>query len=167
MQIEPQNAFCLTEVLMQKIDQVLDAHDRDATQIVGILLDVQDLIEQQYVPEKVAFYIAEKLPIKVSIIYDCLTFYASLSNRPRAKYPIQVCRSVVCRVNESNSLLATLRRLLNIEVGEVTYDGRFTIEEVPCFGACDQAPAVRINGQVYGHLDSPDKIQTLLTKFIE
>ena len=113
-----------------------------------------------------AFYIAEKLPIKLSIIYDCLTFYASLSVRPRAKYPLQVCRSVVCRVNESDSLLDTLRRLLNIEVGEVTYDGRFTLEEVPCFGACDEAPAVRINGQVYGHLDRPEKVQALLAQFI-
>ena len=152
---EPQREFDLTQALMTEIDEVMEAHDRDATQIVGILLDVQDRIERQYIPEKVAFYIAEKLPIKLSIIYDCLTFYASLSERPRAKYPLQVCRSVVCRVNESDSLLDTLRRLLNIEVGEVTYDGRFTLEEVPCFGACDEAPAIRINGQVYGHLDRP------------
>ena len=166
MQTEPQDEFELTRALAEEIERVLDAHDRDATQIVGILLDVQDLIERQYIPEKVAFFIAEKLPIKVSIIYDCLTFYASLSERPRAKYPVQVCRSVVCRVNKSDSLLDTLRRLLNIEVGEVTYDGRFTLEEVPCFGACDQAPAVRINGQVYGHLDRPEQVQSLLAQFI-
>lgn len=163
---EPQREFDLTQALMTEIDEVMEAHDRDSTQIVGILLDVQDRIERQYIPEKVAFYIAEKLPIKLSIIYDCLTFYASLSVRPRAKYPLQVCRSVVCRVNESDSLLDTLRRLLNIEVGEVTYDGRFTLEEVPCFGACDEAPAIRINGQVYGHLDRPEKVQALLAQFI-
>ena len=163
---EPQREFDLTQALMTEIDEVMEAHDRDATQIVGILLDVQDRIERQYIPEKVAFYIAEKLPIKLSIIYDCLTFYASLSERPRAKYPLQVCRSVVCRVNASDSLLDTLRRLLNIEVGEVTYDGRFTLEEVPCFGACDEAPAIRINGQVYGHLDRPEKVQALLAQFI-
>lgn len=163
---EPQREFDLTQALMTEIDEVMEAHDQDATQIVGILLDVQDRIERQYIPEKVAFYIAEKLPIKLSIIYDCLTFYASLSERPRAKYPLQVCRSVVCRVNESDSLLDTLRRLLNIEVGEVTYDGRFTLEEVPCFGACDEAPAIRINGQVYGHLDQPEKVQALLAQFI-
>ncbi|MGP1366771.1 MAG: NADH-quinone oxidoreductase subunit NuoE family protein [Schwartzia sp. (in: firmicutes)] len=166
MQRDPQMAFDLTEALKTEIDEVMEAHDRDATQIVGILLDVQDRIERQYIPEKVAFYIAEKLPIKLSIIYDCLTFYSSLSEKPRAKYPLQVCRSVVCRVNESDSLLHTLRRLLNIEVGEVTYDGRFTLEEVPCFGACDKAPAIRINGEVYGHLDQPEKVQALLAKFI-
>ena len=166
MQTEAKPAFPITEELANQIDRILTAHDHDATQIVGILLEVQGLIPQQYVPESVAFYIAEKLPIKVSIIYDCLTFYSSLSAKPRAKYPVQICRSVVCRVNDSDSLLATLKSILNIEVGEITYDGRFMIEEVPCFGACDVAPAVRINGTVYGHLDTPEKVRNVLSSLM-
>lgn len=166
MQTEAKPAFPITEELANQIDRVLTAHDHDATQIVGILLEVQGLIPQQYVPESVAFYIAEKLPIKVSIIYDCLTFYSSLSAKPRAKYPVQICRSVVCRVNDSDSLLATLKSILNIEVGEITYDGRFMIEEVPCFGACDVAPAVRINGTVYGHLDTSEKVRNVLSSLM-
>ena len=93
--------FVITDELAQKIDRVLDEHDHDATQIVGVLLDVQDLIEQKYVPRPVAFYIAQKLPIKVSVIYDCLTFYNALSETPRAKYPVQVCRSITCKVNDN------------------------------------------------------------------
>ncbi|MBQ9365882.1 MAG: NAD(P)H-dependent oxidoreductase subunit E [Schwartzia sp.] len=166
MTAETAPAYPLSATLAQKIDGILDAHDHDATQIVGILLDVQDIIPEQFVPEAVAFYIAEKLPIKVSIIYDCLTFYSALSDKPRAKYPIQVCRSVVCKVNDSDGLLEILKKYLNIEVGEITYDGRFMIEEVPCFGACDMAPAVRINGEVYGNLYSEENIKALLAKFI-
>ena len=146
----------------EKIDRVLEAHAYDPTQIVGILLDVQDLFERHYVPEPAAYYVAEKLPLKISLIYDCLTFYASLSATPRAKYPIQVCDSVVCRINENETLLTALKSLLGIDVGEVTYDGRFTLEKTPCFGACDIAPAVRVNGEVYGHLDSREKIESLL-----
>ena len=163
---EPQREFDLTQALMTEIDEVMEAHDRDATQIVGILLDVQDRIERQYIPEKVAFYIAEKLPIKLSIIYDCLTFYASLSERPRAKYPLQVCRSVVFRAHEREFLLYQLRRLRNIEVGEGTYDGRFTLAEVHCFCDSDELTANRSNRQVYGHLDQPEKVQALLAQFI-
>ena len=158
--------FVITDELASKIDRVLDDHDHDETQIVGVLLDVQDLIEQKYVPRPVAFYIAQKLPIKVSVIYDCLTFYAALSEKPRAKYPVQVCRSVACKVNGSDSLFKTVKDILGVEPGEVTYDGRFTIEEVSCFGACDVAPAVRINGKVYGHLDTPDKVRAMLAEFM-
>ena len=159
--------FVITDELARKIDRVLDEHEHDATQIVGVLLDVQDLIDQQYVPQAVAFYVAQKLPIKVSVIYDCLTFYSALSPTPRAKYPVQVCRSIACKVNGSDSLLDTVKKILGVEPGEVTYDGRFTIEEVSCFGACDVAPAIRINGTVYGHLDTTEKVRAVLEKFMQ
>ena len=166
MTAEKAQAYPIGPELAQKIDHVLDAHDHDATQIVGVLLDVQVLIAEQDVLESVVVYVAQKLPIKVSIIYDCLTFYAALSDKPRAKFPIQICRSVVCKVNDSDSLLERLEKILNIGVGDVTYDGRFTIEEVPCFGACDIAPAVRINGKVYGHLNTDESVKELLAQFI-
>ena len=97
-------------------------------------------------------------------IIDCLKFYSELSPVPRAKYPIQVCCSPACRVNrvDSHRLISTLERLLDIKLGETTYDGRFTLEQVTCIGACDRAPAVRINGHVYDHLDTQEKIETLL-----
>ena len=74
-------------------------------------------------------------------------------------------RSVTARpavLKDSDTLCETLKRLLNLEVGEVTYDGRFSIEKVPCFGACDVSPAVRVNGVVYGHLNSEERIMDML-----
>ena len=56
----------------------------------------------------------------------------------------------------------TLEKLHSIHVGEVTYDGRFMLVKTTCFGACDRAPAVRINGKVYGNLDSEEKVRDLL-----
>ena len=158
--------FILTDELKTQIDAIIEKHDHDAKQILGILLETQDLIENNYVPQEAAFYIAAKLPITISLIHDCLTFYASLSTTPRAKYPIQICNSIVCKVNDSDSVYTALHKILGIDYGEITYDGRFTLEKVPCFGACDIAPAVRINGKVYGHLDSEEKIRQLLKDFI-
>lgn len=156
----------LDAVLTAKIDKIMAEHANDPTQIVGILLDVQELFERHYVPEAAACYIAAKLPLKLTQIFDCLTFYASLSDKPRAKYPIQICNAVVCRVNQNDKVFDTLKKLLGIDIGEVTYDGRFTLESVSCFGACDQAPAVRINGTVYGHLDTTEKIEQLLKSLL-
>jgi len=59
-----------------------------------------------------------------------------------------------------------LKELLGIDLNEVTYDGRFTLESVTCFGACDMAPAVRINGKVYGYLTNKAKIENLLSELI-
>ena len=161
-----QENFFLSDELKKQIDSIIDKHDHDAKQILGILLETQDLIENNYIPQEVAFYIAAKLPITISLIHDCLTFYASLSTVPRAKYPIQICNSIVCKVNDADTLYENLKKILGIDYGEITYDSRFTLEKVPCFGACDIAPAIRINGKVYGHLNSEEKIRQLLKEFI-
>lgn len=156
----------LTKELATKIELILASHDNDGSQLIGILLDIQEIIPRHYIPKEIAYYLAEKLNLKITNIYDVISFYSSLSDKPRAKYPIQICNSIVCKVNDNTTIFATLKELLGIELNEVTYDGRFTIESVPCFGACDIAPAVRINGSVYGKLTSRDKIKALLDDLI-
>lgn len=152
----------LDKALAKKINNIIVEHDNDNTQLIGILLDIQSVIERHYIPEEVSYYLSEKLDVPLSKIYDVISFYSSISDTPRAKYPIQVCNSIVCKVNDSTTLFETLRDILGIELNEVTYDGRFTLEKVPCFGACDIAPAIRINGIVYGNLNTREKIQNIL-----
>ena len=152
----------MTAELAQLADQVIAAHGHDSTQLVGILLDIQDAVELHYISKPLAFYLAEKLDLKITQVWDVLSFYSSLYTAPRAKYPIQLCESVVCRVNDSDNLYAMLRDILNIDLGEVTYDHKFTLEQVPCFGACDMAPAARINGKVYGHLTTRESVIAML-----
>lgn len=112
--------------------------------------------------EAAAYYVAERLGVKPTQVYDVISFYTALHDKPRAKFTLEVCSSAPCRVKDSDTLLERLKRLLNLEVGQVTYDGRFSIEQVPCFGACDVSPAVRVNGVVYGHLDSEERILDML-----
>ncbi|WP_182187603.1 NADH-quinone oxidoreductase subunit NuoE family protein [Pectinatus frisingensis] len=164
--IEDSGKFDLNDELKTQIETILDNHCHDFTQIVGILLDVQEQISQHYIPKIAAFYIADKLPIKLSVIYDCITFYDALSDKPRGRYPIEVCDSVACKVNDNGFLLETLKELLGIDFGTVTYDGRFTIEKVSCFGACDRAPAVKINKIVYGPLKTREQVRDLLKQFV-
>ena len=144
------------------IDRIIAEHDNDSTQLIGILLSVQAAEERKYISRPAAVYIADKLGLKITQLYDVISFYSALHVRPRAKYPLEVCSSAACKVNDSDTLLETLKDILGIELGEITYDGRFTIQRVPCFGACDVAPAVRVNGVVYGKLTDRDKILAML-----
>ena len=152
----------LTPALARAIDTILANHGGDSTQLVGILLDVQDAVEHHYIPEDVAYYVAAKLELPPTQVYDVLSFYDALHTSPRAKYTLQVCDSAPCKVNDSDALCETLKRLLNLEEGEVTYDGRFSIERVPCFGACDVSPAVRCDGMIFGNLTSEERILAML-----
>lgn len=156
----------LDENLMKTIGVVLAKYANNPSKLLEILLEVQAQVEGQYISKKVAYYIAEELDIKASRIYDVITFFSALHMKPRAKYPIEVCESIVCKANGSDGLFDHLKRILEIDLGEVTYDGRFTLEEVPCFGVCDKAPAVRINGKVYGYLDTYEKILELIKSLV-
>lgn len=135
-----QTADTLDQELADKIDGILAAHGEDPTQLVGILLDVEAAVERHYIPEAAAYYVAERLGVKPTQVYDVISFYTALHDKPRAKFTLEVCSSAPCRVKDSDTLLERLKRLLNLEVGQVTYDGRFSIEQVPCFGACDVSP---------------------------
>lgn len=156
----------ITDQVLREADEIMESHQYDVSRLLEMLLEVQKHVEGQYIPKEAAYYMAEKLKIKVSRIYDVISFFSALHTEPRAKYPIQVCESVVCKINEADSLINQLRSLLEIEIGQTTYDGRFTLEKVACFGACDKAPAVRINGKVYGPLTSKEQVEDLLKSFI-
>lgn len=119
-------------------------------------------MERHYIPEAAAYYVAEAPGVKPIPGLRCHLLLYRLHDNPRAKFTLEVCSSAPCRVKDSDTLLERLKRLLNLEVGQVTYDGRFSIEQVPCFGACDVSPAVRVNGVVYGHLDSEERILDML-----
>ena len=121
----------LTPELVALVDDVIARHNGDPTQLVGILLDLEAGVERHYIPEPAAYYLAERLSIPPTQVYDVISFYTALHDQPRAKYTLQVCDSAPCRVKDSDALCETLKRLLNLEVGEVTYDGRFSIEKVP------------------------------------
>lgn len=153
----------LTHEQVGMINHVIEKYGNEHSRLLEILLEVQSLIEGQYISKAVAYYIAEKMSLHISRVYDVISFFSALSEVPRAKYPIQVCESIVCKVNESDNLLNQLQSLLGIRLNEVTYDHKFTIEQVPCFGACDKAPAIRINGKVYGPLRSKEEIKEVLS----
>jgi NADH:ubiquinone oxidoreductase subunit E len=152
----------LTKELASKIDTIITRNESDSSKLVGILLEVQDIIPKQYIPMEVAAYISEKMDIHLSRVYDVISFYAALSSVPRAEYLVQMCDSVVCKVTGNNSLKEALQEYLGIGVNEVSADGRFALEYTPCFGACDISPAIRVNGKVYGNLTSKDKIKAIL-----
>ena len=121
----------MTPELRAEIDAILTASGNDGSKLVGILLDIQDIIPMHYIPEEVAYYLAEKLNVKVSNVYDVISFYASLYDRPRGQYPIQMCESIVCGVNDNGFVFAALQEMLGIGLNEATADGKYYLECVP------------------------------------
>lgn len=154
----------LNDELASKIDKILSDNDHDPSKLVGILLDVQDVVPKKYIPMDVAAYVANKLELPLTAVYDVITFYASISDKPRAEHVIRLCKSIVCKSRNYKFLQDTLEKALGVKIGEATADGKFFVEYSACFGACDVAPAIMIDNTVYGNL-TEEKLTEVINNY--
>jgi NADH-quinone oxidoreductase E subunit len=100
----------------------------------------------------------EMAPIRV---YEVATFYTMYSLQPKGKHLIQVCRTTPCWLRGSDGLTDACKKKLGIGLKETTQDGKFTLVEVECLGACVNAPMVQINDDFYEDL-TPQSLEKLL-----
>lgn len=120
--------------------------------------------QQGHVSEEAMRDMAETLSIPVAHVYGVTTFYSFVSTRPQGRHVIRICKSVPCLLQHGEMLAAAVKEELGIDPGETTADGRFTFELTNCIGACDQAPAMLVDGEVYGEL-TPGKVKEILQSY--
>lgn len=150
--------------LYKKVKDILNKYKNRENDLLAILLEVQAIIPQRYISKEVSNFIGEHLGIKPARIYDVITFYSALSDKPRGQYLIQICNSTACKVNKYETLKDILEQQLEIKVGETSHDGVFTLMFTPCFGACDISPAFRIDEKVYGNL-TKKKVKEIIQNY--
>lgn len=131
---------------------------------LAILQDIQR--EYGFISRDNMESISEYLSLPLSQIYTMATFYKALSLKPKGKYTIKVCNGTACHIRGSQSIKEELMEILNINPGETTEDGMFSIEIVNCIGACALAPVMLINDKYYGGLDK-EKIHNIINTYME
>jgi len=114
-----------------------------------------------YLSQELMAELAESLGISISDVYGTATFYSFLYTQPPGKYVIKVCKSLPCFLENSEMIIESLEQELGIRPGETTSDGKFSFQLTNCIGACDKAPAMMINNEVYTDL-TPEKIKETL-----
>ena len=92
------------------------------------------------------------------------TFYSFIFRKPVGRHVILVCDSIACWVMGYNPLLDTLKTGLGIAFGETTADKRFTLLPISCLGACDRAPAMMVDDDLYGPV-TPETMDEILGKY--
>jgi NADH-quinone oxidoreductase subunit E/NADP-reducing hydrogenase subunit HndA len=108
--------------------------------------------------------VARKLHIPASKVYGVVTFYAFFTMKPKGRHPISVCLGTACYVRGAEKILEELKRQLDIDVGETTPDGKFSLDCLRCVGACGLAPVMVIGEKVYGRVQ-PTEIRHILQEF--
>ena len=99
--------------------------------------------------------IGKKHDKNLAEVFSVATFYIETSPAKRGKYRINLCRSLPCRMKEMEKIFEYLIDELQVGPDGVTEDGIFSLHLVNCIGACDRAPAMLINEELYGDLTAP------------
>ena len=122
----------------------------------AVLLPALHYVQHAYgwIPTQAIQEVAEFLEIAPAEALDTATFYEEYWLRPKGKYLIQVCRSLSCEVCDSQKLTDLCKTKYGIELGETTADGKFTLVELECLGACGTAPVALVNDVLYENLAS-------------
>ena len=108
---------------------------------------------QGYVPDEAMKDLAPLLGMTADELEGVATFYSFIFREPVGRHIILVCDSVTCWIMGYEEILTALKEHIGIGFGETTKDGRFTLLPVSCIGACDHAPAIMVDGRLYGDLD--------------
>jgi len=120
--------------------------------------------EKGWLSRELIEYVASLLDMPAIAAYEVATFYNMYDIRPVGRYKITVCTNLSCALMGANEIGEHLKKRLGIGFGETTEDGRFTLKEGECMGACGDAPMCLHNNHVmHTHL-TPEAVDALLDK---
>jgi NADH-quinone oxidoreductase subunit E len=146
--------------------QQIEAHFDRYPQRRAVLPEALKVVQRSrgWVSDEAVGEIAALLELTPDEVDAVATFYNLVFRRPVGRHVILLCDSVSCWIMGSDSLLERLRSRLGIGLGETTQDGRFTLLPASCLGACERAPAMMIDEDLYGPV-SADEVDGILGRY--
>ena len=117
-----------------------------------------------YLPIEVQKIIAEKTGTSLEEVYGIVTFYSQFKLNPDGQIAIAVCLGTACYVKGSGEVIEEISKQLNVPVGGISEDGRYSLDATRCIGACGLAPVMTVNDDVYGRL-LPDDVEDIIKKY--
>jgi len=156
------NNEIITPAMFLKIDAIIERYKEKPGSLIPVLQQAQEVCG--YLPPAVQRYVARGLNMSPSVVYGVATFYSFFTLVPRGKHVIRVCLGTACYVKRSEEILDKIKDELDLEVGEVTRDKRYSLEAVRCLGACGLAPVVVIGQDTYGDV-AATKVMDIVKKY--
>lgn len=145
-----------------KIDGIIARYKDKPGSLIPVLQQAQDVCG--YLPHAVQRYVAKGLNMSPSVVFGVATFYSFFTLVPRGKHVIRVCLGTACYVKRSEEIIDKIKDELDLEVGEITRDKKYSLEAVRCLGACGLAPVVVIGQDTYGDV-AATRVMDIIKKY--
>ena len=152
----------LTAESLKKIEHEVAKYpaEQKRSAVMSALAIAQD--EKGWLANETMDFIAHYLGMPPIAVYEVATFYNMYDLKPIGRYKVTVCTNLPCALSGGNDAAAHLKQKLGIGFNQTTPDGRFTLKEGECLGACGDAPVMLVNNKRMCSFMSNDKIDQLL-----
>lgn len=137
----------------------LQGYPRDPKYLLPVLYKLQE--NYGFLSTEMLQEAARHLGVPVGKVYSLATFGEEFRLEPLGRCVIEVCSGACCRIKGSGGILSVLEAELGIKAGQTTQNGAFTLLEASCIDACALAPAMRVNGHLYGNLQGGDVLRII------
>lgn len=142
-----------------RIDQIIENHQGEASSLIQILLDIQS--ENSWLPRAALERVSNCLEVPFTRVQHIATFYKAFSLVPKGRHKIHICVGTACHVRGATRILDTVEEATGIKPGETDLELKFSLETVNCLGCCALGPVMEINGKTHGKM-SPVKTAEVL-----
>ncbi|MCK5169976.1 MAG: NADH-quinone oxidoreductase subunit NuoE [Bacteroidales bacterium] len=147
---------------LKKIQEICKSFNNKPGELINVLHKTQEHFG--YLPAEVQEFVAQELDMSVAKVYGVVTFYSFFTMLPKGKFHISICTGTACYVRGADNVLQEFKRQLEIEVGETTDDGKYSLSCLRCVGACGLAPVVLVGDKTYGRV-SPEGVKEILAEY--
>ncbi|SFP57208.1 NADH dehydrogenase subunit E [Nitrosomonas cryotolerans] len=147
---------------LKKIDREIAKYPVDQKQsaVMSALAIAQD--EKGWLANETMDFVADYLDMPPIAVYEVATFYNMYNLEPTGQYKITVCTNLPCALSGGNDAAAYLKERLGIGFNQTTVDGKFTLREGECMGACGDAPVLLVNNKRMCSFMSNEMVDKLL-----
>ena len=152
----------LSEQCYKKIDRELAKYPADQRQSAVMAALAHAQVELGWLSPETMQDIADYIGMPAIAVQEVATFYNMYNLQPTGKYKLTVCTCLPCGLQGSLEAADHLKAKLGIDFGETTADGRFTLKEGECMGACAMAPVLLVNNKKMHDYMSNEKLDALL-----
>jgi NADH-quinone oxidoreductase subunit E len=152
----------LSPEALAKIDRALAKYppERRESAVMAALVIAQD--EKGWLSTETMDFVARYLGMPPVAVYEVASFYTMYDLKPVGRHKITICTNLPCALQGANAAAAHLKKRLGIGFNETTADGRFTLKEGECMGACGDAPVLLVNNKRMLCAMTPERIDEFL-----
>jgi NADH-quinone oxidoreductase E subunit len=147
------------ERLREELVDLVERYGRIRSALMPILQEVQR--KHFHISQYCMQVIADLLDIHPVEVQSVVSFYSFLDEVPQGQYVIRLCRTITCEMAGKEHVARQLENDLEIQFGETTSDGKFSLQWANCLGMCDQGPAMLVNDEVFTRV-TPEKVHGIL-----